>query len=157
MADQSIERITQSLDGDRRYVIQLDNNDRFVQTGKQIIAGCQLGMGVEAWRKEVDALIDYVNSWIEKRTDAVSRCFIVPRGAKICLFFIPQSRTFDFKLASELAPLNIQLFRNFNVGMVEVLQIPEDEIERFIGAGGRLNDGEGGSREDSESYHAVES
>ena len=48
------------------------------------------------------------------------------------MFFVPPGRQFSFELADELAELNRALIAGFNIGMVEVGQIPSGEIERFV-------------------------
>jgi len=50
----------------------------------------------------------------------------------MAVFVIPCGDQFNFDLADELASLNIHLVRKYNVGMVELHQIPFDEIDRFV-------------------------
>jgi hypothetical protein len=65
----------------------------------------------------------------------VRAAFCAPRGTRTVLFFIPVSDRFDFDLADELTVLNMELVNKFNIGMVEVRQIPWDEIDRFLDPG----------------------
>ena len=48
------------------------------------------------------------------------------------MFFSPKSTAFDFELADCLSVLNLELIQRFNVGTVEVHQIPWNEIDRFV-------------------------
>ncbi|MFP4052951.1 MAG: hypothetical protein ACLFV7_03705 [Phycisphaerae bacterium] len=73
-----------------------------------------------------------VEKWIGDRSGRVLSCHAVPRGIGIALFFVPAAESFDFDLADELVGLSANLVRHFNVGPVEIHQIPQDELERFV-------------------------
>jgi hypothetical protein len=73
-----------------------------------------------------------VINWSRERAKQVRSCFVEPRGKKIALYFIPVSEHFDFELADALTELNTDLVQKFNIGLVEVYQVPERELERFL-------------------------
>ena len=100
--------------------------------GKQIIEHSQLGIGVETWLEELTSLCEETGRWCQQQADRVRACYAVPSGSKVTLFFVPCSDSYDFDLGAELVDLNSSLVRKYNVGMVETLQIPWDERERFI-------------------------
>ncbi len=124
--------IKESADGQRQYVFHPENDDLFVRTGRQVIAACQLGISMEVWIEELVAMLDVVRAWTTKRAARVRACYCAPRGAKVILFFVPVSDHVDFDLADELTDLNTELVNTFNVGMIEVRQVPGDELDRFI-------------------------
>jgi hypothetical protein len=124
--------IDEEADGTRKVVLRPDNNDIFVQTGKQVIAACSLGISLDLWLDEVGSLIHFVTAWTEKRAASITSCFVEPRPRCIMLFFVPASDSFDFDLADELVKLNSRLIKDFNVGLVETHQIPESELDRFL-------------------------
>jgi hypothetical protein len=118
-----------------RVLLHPENNDLFMRTGKQVIEDCQLGISVQVWFRELEAMLHEVGKWIDAPGGGGSRvraCYCTPRGTKIILFFVPKSDQFDFDLADALTELNVQLMTRFNVGMVEVRQVPHDEVERFV-------------------------
>ena len=124
--------IDEATDGSRPVVLRPENNDIFVRTGKQVIAGCSLGISLELWLDELSSLIAYVTQWTEQHSKKVDACFIEPRPRCIMLFFVPISKSFDFDLADDLVQLNAKVIKDFNVGMVETHQIPYSELERFL-------------------------
>jgi hypothetical protein len=124
--------IDEATDGSRPVVLRPENNDVFVRTGKQVIAGCSLGISLELWLDELNSLIALVMDWAKEHSKSVDACYIEPRPRCIMLFFVPVSASFDFDLADELVVLNAKLIKNFNVGMVETHQIPSSELDRFL-------------------------
>lgn len=74
----------------------------------------------------------YAASWAEKRKSLIESCYSVPRSSGMVLFFVTRSGQFDFELAWELVDLNTHLTTEFNIGMIEVQQIPFKEVDRFI-------------------------
>jgi hypothetical protein len=77
-------------------------------------------------------MIAFVGDWTGAHSNAVEACFIEPRPRCVMLFFIPSSERFNFDLADELVKLNARLMKDFNVGMVETHQIPENELDQFL-------------------------
>lgn len=125
--------IHEQSDGERQYILHPEDNDLFVQTGRQVIAGCRLGISINVWLSEVTSMFDYLRAWIrEKVVDRIMACYAVPRGATTYLFFIPRDDAFDFELADLLARLNVELITKYNVGQVEIHQMPESELDRFV-------------------------
>jgi hypothetical protein len=125
-------RLTEGQDDQRQFIINPGDDDLFVRTGKQVIDACRLGISVEVWFHELSSMLQHVRQWTQNRKEAVRACFCVPRGTRVVLFFIPTSGQFNFDLADQLAKLNGELVKQFNVGMVEVGQIPWDELDRFL-------------------------
>lgn len=119
-------------DSDPQVVLHPANDDLFVRTGRQVIGACRLGISVELWLRELDAALAKVREWAAARADSVRACYCAPRVERIMLFFCPKSEQFDFELADGLADLNVQLVKDFNVGMVEVSQVPWEELDRFV-------------------------
>jgi hypothetical protein len=128
---QAPSHIKETSDGERPYIIHPEDNDLFVRTGRQVIEGCRLSISVEVWMKELDEMFLFIHSWIQKCSKQIIACYAVPRNVVTAIFFVPKSQTFDFDLADLLAELSIKL-QKFNVGPVEIHQIPEDELNRFI-------------------------
>jgi hypothetical protein len=124
--------IDEATDGSRQVLLRSVDNDAFIRTGKQVIAGCTLGISIDLWIDELNSLIAHVQNWAEGHKTSVSACFIEPRPRCVMLFFVPASTSFDFDLADELVELNARLMKDFNVGMVETHQIPERELDRFL-------------------------
>ena len=77
-------------------------------------------------------MCERVAAWAEKHAGQVSECFAVPCGLGLGVFVVPHSATFDFDLADDLADLNRELVQSFNVGTVEVHQVPAEELDRFV-------------------------
>ncbi len=122
-------------DADTRVVLRPENNDLFVRTGKQVIEDCHLGVSLEVWLHEVDALQDHVRRWAEGRADRIARIYVVPRITKLVMFVMPAAPQFDFDLADEMAELNAQLAKTFNTGPTELFQVPAGELDRFVSGG----------------------
>jgi len=126
--------IHQQADGDRQFVLHPDNDDLFVQTGKQIIEACRLNIGIKVWLDELRAVIDHVSSWCSQRATHIRSCLASPRGGKIVFFFIPPGEHFDFDLADDMSNLNREIIQQFNIGMIEVYQLPWAEVWNFMHA-----------------------
>ena len=107
------------------------NDDLFVRTGKEVIASCQLGIGLELWLKEVDAVIEDVKAWCQANP-AVSICHVAVFRGRVNLFFIPASASYDCQLGLLLSDLTARLYQQYNVGMIEVHQLPDRELSRFM-------------------------
>ena len=125
-------RIEAKADGERPVVLRPDDDDLFVRTGKQVIEACRLGISIELWLSELHAMLDAVRHWAAQRAGHVRSCSCSPRGGRMTLFFVPTSGRFDFDLADELAALNGRLVKEFNIGMVEIHQVPWEELDRFL-------------------------
>lgn len=119
-------------DGARSVVLHPENSDLFVRTGNQVIDACRLGISLELWLQEMRSMCDDVSKWASDHSQHIRSCFCAPRGARVALYFSPKSRGFDFDLADELAALNGKVVKSFNVGMVEVRQVPWEELDRFL-------------------------
>jgi hypothetical protein len=124
--------IDEATDGSRQVILRPENNDVFIRTGKQVIAGCNLGISVDLWLDELHSLIAFVSDWTKNHSTTVEACFIEPRPRCVMLVFVPISKSFNFELADELVELNAKLIKDFNVGMVEIHQIPQDELGHFL-------------------------
>jgi hypothetical protein len=118
--------------GDPQVLLHPEDNDLMVRTGKQVIEACQLNISIELWKLEFDALCLSVKEWATKSNELARSVLIAPRGGKLALFVSPMGNTFDFDLADSLVQLNTLLAQKFNVGMVEILQIPSEEVDRFV-------------------------
>jgi hypothetical protein len=116
---------------DPQVVLHPEDNDLIVRTGKQVISACQLNISVELWLHELTSLSAHVQAWAQRQPNVVS-VHLTPQGGKIALFVSPRGESFDFDLADSLADLHMHLVKNFNVGMVEILQIPSKELDRFV-------------------------
>jgi len=125
-------RIRAQGDGDRPVVLHPEDDDVFVRTGRQVIEACRLGISIEVWMHEFREMLERVRQWSRTHEARVQACYAAPRGASIGLYFIPRTEGFDFDLADDLAPLNRDLVKSFNIGMIEIHQIPERERDRFI-------------------------
>jgi hypothetical protein len=104
-----------------------------LRTGRQLIQACQLTISLEVWKDEFRSMLEFVHKW--SKAKPVRSCFCIPRGAKLMLFFVPKTESFDFDLADELTTLNGKIHTDFGVGTVETRQIPWNEIERFLDVG----------------------
>ncbi len=133
-------------------VLRPENNDLFIRTGKQVIEDCHLGVSLDVWLHEVDALQEHVRRWAETRADRTLCVYVVPRITKLVMFVMPAAGRFDFDLADEMAELNAHLARTFNTGPTEILQVPAGELDRFV-SGGKARLLYGGQ---AESHPAVE-
>ena len=134
-ARQTPRRIDEVEDGGRNFVIQQEeSNGLLVRTGRQLIEACRLGISIEVWINEFRDMLYEVHGWIDERSGMIEACYATPRGGRISLFFVPAKGVFDFDLADHLAVLNRQLLQRFNVGIVEIQQIPAEEQGRFIPA-----------------------
>ncbi len=127
--------LDESRDGERRFLFHLSNDHRILRTGREVIAACQLDISVEVWVEELNDLLLSVQKWATGQAARIAACYAVLSGGKVCLFVVPQSRTFDFDLADELATLSRTLFQQYNVGPIELGQIPAHEQDRFIHPG----------------------
>jgi hypothetical protein len=125
-------RIHHSEDEAREYLIHPADDDLFVSTGQQVIAACQLGISIRVWVQELDQMLADVREWAMARQERIGSCYSVPKGSRILLFFVPTSDSFDFDLADELVTLNGELVRNYNIGFVEVHEVPAAEYDRFF-------------------------
>jgi hypothetical protein len=124
--------VNESQDGARQFVLHPADDDLFVRTGRQVIEDCRLGISIELWMKELSGVLDEVRRWSIERRDRIRACYCAPTGSRITFFFAPVGEQFDFDLADNLAQFNAELLHKFNVGMVELHQIPWDEWERFL-------------------------
>ena len=147
--------IDEARDAVREFVIRPADKDLFVRTGAQIIDSCRLGIGFELWFDEVQAMVERVRRWAEGRADRVRACYCSPAGKRVTLFVVPTAGRFDFDLADAIVDLNTSLVKDFNVGRVEVGQVPWDELDRFVDVGSAIHvfgdtygDGAGGSAVD---------
>jgi hypothetical protein len=139
-SEESCRRIREDADGERQFILHPENDEVFTRTGRQVIESCRLGISIEVWLAERDTMFDHVRRWMQESGmgHRIRMCFAAPRGIGIGLFFVPESDSFDFDLADELAELNGQLVRSFNIGPVEMHQIPEQELGRFVPPGAAL-------------------
>jgi hypothetical protein len=123
---------THIRESDSSIVLHPENQDLFTRTGKQIIAACQMDISVQVWLDELQSMFAEVSEWCTRRADKIKCCLAQGRGAKVLLLFVPLSEKFDFALATELAVLNRELVTHLNIGMVELGQIPDSDISRFL-------------------------
>jgi len=130
--DKTERHIREAVDAERQFVLHPENDDLFVRTGRQVIEACRLGISVEVWFGECKDMFERVSQWARGHAAQVSACYAVPRGTGIGLFVVPKSQSFNFDLADELAELNRELVQKFNVGTVEIHQVPGDELHRFL-------------------------
>ena len=124
--------IDEARDAVREFVIRPADKDLFVRTGAQIIDSCRLRISFELWFEEVQSMVERVRTWAEQRTDRVRACYCSPGGKRVTIFVVPSAGRFDFDLADEVVDLNTSLVKDFNVGRVEVGQVPWNELGRFV-------------------------
>jgi hypothetical protein len=125
-------QVRESEDGERSVVLHPADDDLFVRTGTQVIGDCRLGISVELWIKEFLGAVEEVRSWSNDRREKIRSCYWAPMGSRVTFFFMPAGAQFDFDLADQLAQLNSDLLSKFNVGAVELHQIPWEEWDRFL-------------------------
>lgn len=137
--------IHENRDADTRFVIHPESNDVFVRSGKQVVASCQIGISLEVWLGELNELFVTISDWCGKHA-SIRAAFAQPIGSRIAIYVAPTSSSFDFDLGDQLAELNISVARKYRVlGMIEVLQIPWDDKETFIGQTAKCIYGDSGS------------
>ena len=119
-------------DGGRPFVLHPDDDDLFVRTGRQVIDACRLGISIDVWLEELTSLAGELRAWATERSTKVRACYLTTRSSRVVAFVAPTSPNFDFDLADELAVLNTALLRKFNVGMIELHQVPWGELDRFL-------------------------
>lgn len=119
-------------DGEREFVMRAEGSDIFVRTGRQVIDACRLDISIELWIEEFRSMIQKTGEWSEERSGQIRSCYCAPRNSRLVIFFCPASDKFDFDLADDLAQLNITLRQLFNIGPVDIQQIPWDEAPRFL-------------------------
>lgn len=124
--------INANADGNRPIVLHPEDDDLFIRTGRQVIEACQLGIGIGVWLEEIHSLLEAVGKWAADHHQHVRACYASPRGGSIGLYFVPRSNSYDFDLADKLAPMNREWVNQFNVGMIEIHQLPENQVDRFI-------------------------
>lgn len=117
---------------ERQVVVHPSDEDLFVLTGRQVIKSCQLGTSVELWLEEVSRAEAFVAAWCADHSGKVNLAFLVPRPSQLALFFAHSDSQFDFDLADEMTELSSQLVHEFNIGMVDMYQVPKAEISRFV-------------------------
>lgn len=127
-----VKHISDARDGVSTFILRPDSNDLFFRTGRQIIESCQLGISIEVWIRELKAMVQHVANWCEQNKGCVRSCYCAPNRGTVVFFVSPKSDRCDFKLADALTDLNTIIVRQFNVGEVEVRQIPWKEIDRFL-------------------------
>ena len=116
---------------DRQFLFHPADNDVFVRTGRQIIDACRLTISVEVWLDELEEMMKFVRTWCaDNRT--VRGCICSPRAARVMLFFVPTSTTFNFDLADQLTDLDIHISREFHLGSDEVSEVPLGQADRFL-------------------------
>lgn len=118
--------------GNKNFVLHPEDNDIFVRTGKQIIEGCRLRISIDVWFNEINTMLAQVQQWAEAHSIKVRSCFFTTKGANVVLYVAPKSQRFDFDLADQIVDLNTELMQKYNVGMIEINQIPWDELDRFL-------------------------
>src|SRR5688500_15106340 len=101
-------------DGRKTFVLHPEDDDLFVRSGQQVIDACQLGISVELWVDEVQAMAERLAGWSRTRADKVRSCHLAFRGGRVAVFIVPSSGRFDFDLADEIADLNTDLVKSFN-------------------------------------------
>ena len=141
----NLAHIREARDADVRFVIHPESNDVFVRSGKQVVASCEIGISLEVWLGELSELFSTIADWCTGHP-AVRAAFAQPIGSRIAIYIAPASSSFDFDLGDELATLNISLARKYRVlGMIEVLQIPWQDKETFVGQSAKCIYGDSGS------------
>jgi len=134
--------IHENKDGEKTYILQCEDNHVIYTQGKQIIEDSKLRISISDWRQEVESMCHHIAQWVNTQaTSHITGWILVQKGSQLTGYFCPQSESFDFVLADELADLSIYIVRNFNVGPLELLQIPFKDRGRFIDPKWDLNDG----------------
>ncbi len=128
------QHIREEEDGSRQFVFHPEEDELFTRTGKQVIAGGRLTISIEVWFAELRTMFDHVVRWIQTEglASKIAAVDAVPRGAKVSLFFVVQGESYDFDLSDRLAELNRTLVTCFNIGMIELHQLPGSEVSRFL-------------------------
>ena len=124
-------RLREAQDARRAVVVHPEDDDLFVLTGRQVIQACRLAINVELWLHELDAALETTRTWCRERADRVTPCTVTARGPNTLLYFTPADHRFDFDLADEMAESNTDFIRNYNIGRIELFQIPMAELDRF--------------------------
>jgi hypothetical protein len=75
-------------------------------------------------------MIQMVAEWANRHNQQVSECHAVLRPSGIAFFIVPKKDSFDFDLAAEIVDLDREV-EGFNVGQVELYQVPAAELRRF--------------------------
>ncbi|NNM86723.1 MAG: hypothetical protein HKL96_13320 [Phycisphaerales bacterium] len=123
--------LREEVDSHRQFVIHPTDDDIFVRTGKQIIEACRLEISVELWCHEFENMLLFVQDWCTKMSGSVRTCVCTVRPGRVMLFFVPRAEQFDFDLADQLTDLDMSINKDYRVGLVEVSQIPFDQVDRF--------------------------
>ena len=119
-------------DADRPVVLHPHDNDVFVRTGRQVIESCRLKISFDVWRDELNALCQAMQDWADKNSTKVRTVYLAMVDVRPTLFVAPHGQQFDFFLADELVRLGVEFPRRFNVGPIELFQVPWDEMGRFL-------------------------
>lgn len=117
---------------DKNVMVHYKDEDRLLLTGRSMINSCKLGISVETWLDELENAIGEVGAWCAERSEKVQQAYLVPKSPQLPFYFVQVQAAYDFDLADEITTLNTNLIRNYNLGMIEMFQIPESELDRFV-------------------------
>lgn len=117
---------------DKKIVVHPTNDDLFVLTGKQMIASCSLSVSIETWLGELELAREAIDEWCQKHSSKIIAAYLIPRPSQLAVYLVRDAGRFDFDLADESTELVTDLIRDYNLGMVELFQIPPNEVERFV-------------------------
>ena len=122
---------------DKNVVIHPLDEDRFVLTGKQMIASCSLRVSLQTWFEELKAAREELVQWClhEDRVGKIAAAYLIPRPSQLAIYIVSHQKQYDFELADQATSLVTNLIRNYQVGMFELIQIPEAEVTRFVDSG----------------------
>lgn len=125
-------RLRESELADTKVVVDPLNRDLFVLTGRQLIESCGLSLSVQLYVDEAGLAVAELGEWAAERSNQVTSIHWEPRPGHLSLYVAVASEAFDFDLADEMTDLSLRLNREFTLGRVEVFQIPNDAIDRFV-------------------------
>ena len=136
-SDASLELHESELSGRSVLITPLDE-DRFIVRGESVIRACNLTINAQLWWDELVAAMEEVSAWSHLRQGKLRDVVCDVGSAKVRFYFSTSGKQYDFDLADELTDLELKLHREFNLGYVEVMQIPHDAMNRFAGDDARI-------------------
>lgn len=115
-----------------------ENEELFLQTGKQIISACKMHIGIQVWSSNFKKTLEIVRQWAKDRGNQIAQVLVELRSDKVIFFVVPRSQQYDFDLGFAQADLDVTLNTQCNIGYTETRQIPEYEKANFISTDAKL-------------------
>jgi len=130
-------RLNWEEDDDTKVIVTPSNQDRYMQSVKQVIEACQMKEAFRQIEAQLDSLLARLGEWVRDHLDSIHRAFVTVRETSLLFLIVQPGKAYDAELEEALSAIDMEiaLSEEYSSLKLSVLALPnstDDSTRAFL-------------------------